>query len=232
MAVSEDWKSTMAVAVKSKSATDYDSLIKTTLDDYTKRFAPLSFWRLPDAKIFKAVVLVESGGPANAAWTKRAMQIGNPGDAALSVLRSKGQHSDLIMNTDLQSRLTDPKQFSIDDPSLNIQAGIAYAFVRAAVFKTSWVADPSKLFSHTVKSGDSLYEIARHEHTSVEQIKTDNPSLGKFLRPKVVLKFHHGNNVTIISGWARMDSDFFTTQYNGGGDVNYKAKVDYVYSLL
>ena len=193
----------------------------------------LLLWRLPDAKRFKAILLVESGGPASPAWTKRVMQIGNPGDPALSVLRSKGQHSDLIMNADLQSRLTDPKQFSIDDPSLNIQAGIAYAFVRAAVFTTSWaVLDPSNLFSHTVKSGDSLYQIARHEQTSIEQLKTDNPTLAKVLRPGAVLKFHHGHNVTTISGWKPMNSKFFATQYNGGGDPNYAAKVEFVYGLL
>jgi hypothetical protein len=233
MAIAQGWKQTMDAAVKNKSAADYDSLIKTTLDDYTKRFGIVpQLWRLPDAKLFKAVVLVESGGPANPAWTKRAMQIGNPGDAALSVLRNKAQHSDLIVKAELQSRLADPKQFSIDDPSLNIQAGMAYAFVRAAMFTTSWLTDSSNLFSYKVKSRDSLYKIALNEHTGIEQIKTDNPTLAKVLQPGVVLKFHHGHYVTSISGWKPMDAKFFATQYNGGGDLDYAAKVDYVYAQL
>ena len=233
MAMSEGWKATMVAAVKNKSAADYDAPIKTILDDYTKRFggAP-NIWRLPDAKLFKAILFVESGGPAGSAWTKRVMQIGNPGDPALSVLRSKAQHSDLIMNADLQSRLADPKQFSFDNPLLNIQAGIAYAFVRAAKFTTSWVADPSALFPYTVKAGDSLYKIALREHTSIEQLKTDNPALAKALHPGVVLKFHRGHYVTTVSGWKSMDSQFFATQYTGGGDAEYAAKVDYVYALL
>ncbi|MEI7714366.1 MAG: LysM domain-containing protein [Rhodospirillales bacterium] len=233
MAMSEGWKATMVAAAKNKSTADYDALVKTILDDYTKRFGKTpDLWRLPDAKLFKAIMLVESGGPAGSAWTTRVMQIGNPGDPALAVLRSKAQHSDLIMNADLQSRLADPKQFPIDDPSLNIQAGIAYAFVRAAKFTTSWVADLSNLIPYTVKSGDSLYRIALREHTSIEQLKTDNPTLAKVLHPGVVLKFHRGQYVTAISGWKAMDAQFFATQYNGGGDAEYAAKVEYVYALL
>lgn len=68
-------------------------------------------------KWIKAMVWVESGGPTNPAWKTRPMQIGNPGDAGLGVLKRGEEGSNLIMDEKLKAGLA-----QINTPAVNIKA--------------------------------------------------------------------------------------------------------------
>ena len=125
---------------------DYDQTIRTEVADYNQRFNSLPGYVAVNWLLCKAMVWTESGGPASAAWKARAMQIGNPGDPAYAVITGGAEGSSLIMDSQLAA---DVKAKAIDEPTLNIRAGIAYLFTKMASFGQQPVIDVTDTQDHT-----------------------------------------------------------------------------------
>lgn len=211
----------------------YDSRIQAEVTGYNVRFLPTvsqTDYRLVDWKLCKAIVWVESGGPSSTAWTARVMQIGNPGDPAINVLRRGAEGSSLIMSRHLAIEV---KSGNIDNPVLNIRAGIAYLFTRLAVTDIQSVlnATDPRTYSYAVVAGDTLERIAEKVGTTVAALTSLNPSKAKIIRPKDVLTYRKASMQRVIVGWREFTTANVARYYNVG-DPDYAAKLDYVLSLF
>ncbi len=229
MALTAGFKATMDAAVADKRAADYDATIKAEVDGYTARFGKTPGYAAPDSKLLKAVILIESGGPSKPSWSKRVMQIGNLHDQALLVLKGGADGASVIMGGQLKMDIASK---SIDDPILNIQAGIAYAMTRAARFSMVTQLDSPDAFTHKAKPGESLSVIASHEGTTIEDLQVSNPKAVAMIHPGQILNFHHSHMTSAVTGWRSIDADFMQNRYNGGGDSQYAEKLTYVISKL
>ena len=224
MAISQKWKDTVDRGITDKRWDDFDAVIKTEIAAYNKRFGKSFDW-----KYVKAMIWTESGGPDNPSWKKRVMQIGNPGDAAYGVLTSGKEGTSLIMSDALKKELK--VKSNIDKPKINIKAGTAYLIARLAKYQEKSVRDAKdkKEYSYTVVGGDSLWKIAKKEGTTVDELKASNPSKKSgHIKKGDVLKYHKAKMTTVVSAWRNFDTATIAARYNGGGDSNYKGKLDYV----
>lgn len=225
MAISEKWKDTLKRAIKDNRWDFYDTTLTTEVAAYETKFSALSNkvnWRL-----LQAMLWTESGGPDNPAWKTRPLQIGNAGDPAYSVLKSAGEGSDLIMSQTLANAI---KTQSIDDPTLNIQAGIAYLYTRlatSAIISVRDLKDP-KVYSYVVVAGDSLAKIAGKVGTTVEELRRLNPKASGVIKPKMELKYVKASMQRSITGWRTFDAKTVADRYNGGGDPEYANKLTYI----
>ena len=98
MALDPKWTTTVDDGLTNAAWDEYDEVIKQEVLDYNVRFGTTSGLYV-DWKLCKAVLWVESGGPSNAAWKGRVMQIGNPGDPAYAVVKAGKEGSALIMDS-------------------------------------------------------------------------------------------------------------------------------------
>lgn len=185
-----------------------------------------------DWKLAKAMVWVESGGPKNPAWNSRVMQIGNSGDPAHGVLKSGTEGSSVIMTDALWQAI---KTQSIDQPVLNIRAGIAYLFTRMAYFATGTVrdSDDTRIYVEVIRHGDSLEKIARRVGTTVEILASmRKESTSTVLRVGEKLQYYKASQATVIQRWRPWDYPTIADRYNGGGDPAYAEKLEYVHTIL
>jgi len=157
------------------------------------------------------------------------MQIGNPGDPAYAVLKEGKEGADLIMSGALKKDLRDGH---INDPKLNVRAGIGYLFTRMAKSDLASVLDGSdpKPFDYTVVAGDSLDRIAGKVGSTVEVLKQLNPGVA-VLQPKQRIVCRKAKIQRVIKGWLSFDSVTVARRYNVG-DPDYAAKLAYVRSLF
>jgi hypothetical protein len=225
MGLTKPFKDTMEAAAKDKRSADYDKLIQGEIGIYNKMHNLSVDW-----KLFKAMVWVESGGPASKAWAQRAMQIGNPGDSGYAVMK-KPRDRDKIVAT--PAILQDVQKGNIDDPTLNIRTGIAYAFVRLAetAFQSVLSSD-KKVYDYPVVSGDSFAKIAPKVGTTVDVLKGLNVGKENSLRPGDVLHYVKASMEWTITGWKSFDPKTLAAGYNGGGDPDYEEKLKFVLKLL
>jgi LysM domain len=225
MALKKEWTDTMLAAAKDKRSADYDKLIQGEIGTYNKMHNLSVDWTL-----FKAMVWVESGGPSSKAWAQRAMQIGNPGDAGYAAIK-KPRDRDKIVAT--PAILQDVQKGSIDDPSLNIRAGIAFTFVRMAdtAFQSVLSSD-KKVYDYTVAKGDSFSKIADKQGTTVDVLKGLNAGKETSLRPGDVLHYLKASMQWTVTGWKTFDEKTVAAAYNGGGDPQYAEKLVFVEKLL
>jgi hypothetical protein len=214
MALNSKWKSTIDDAIDNLDWDDYDDLIKREVEGYRTRFRgnnPSADW-----KLFKAVVWTESGGPDSNVWDKRAMQIGNPGDPAYAVLRGGKEGADIILSDTLKRDL---KTGNINDPELNIRAGIGYVYVRLANTQYESVLDASDTTDHVyaVVSGDSFDAIAKKVGTTIQVLQGMNPTL-KVLHAKDSVKYRKASTQRVLKSWRPFTSKTIAQYYNAGGD--------------
>lgn len=229
MQISPGWKATIDAALKDPRCSAYDPLIKREVASYQARFGKTPGFPALDWRLFKAQLLVESGGPANPVWLTKPMQIGNPNDPAYGVLRRGAQGSTLIMSDQLKSDIaTKP----ISMPDLNIRAAFAYIMTMAAKFRPEQIVDNPKIFHHTVLKNQSYASIARSDHTTIHDLAAENPTAGAVIHPGQVLAFQRAHMATVIVGWRQITPDFLAKYYNGGGDPLYAAKLFYVLGKL
>jgi len=231
MGLLQKWKDTVNDAVSNSAWDEYDQLITDEIAEYNKRLKDTPDFESVDWHLVKAMLWVESGGPSNAAWKRRAMQIGNKGDPGYRVLSHKGEGSHLVMASQLWNDIKDPKQ--IDDPKINIRAGIAYLFTRMATFEDRSVDDASdtKIHEHTVAPGESLWSIAKRHKTTVASLEEHNPEKTKVIRPKQVLKYRKARIEMVITGWRPFRTVTIAQRYNVG-DPDYAGKLDYCVGLF
>jgi hypothetical protein len=229
MTLTAKWKATIDDALTNAHWGDYDSLVRTEVAAYNTRFASTPGFSAPDWKLFKAILWTESGGPSNDAWTHRAMQVGNPGDSALGVLRGQQESASLVMSASLKADISG----SIDAPRLNIRAGIAYVYVRLCKSEFQSVKDPADKTDHTYKvvAGDSLDKIAKKVGTTVDLLKEMNPK-AKVIHPGDVLTYRKASIQRVITGWLTFSNGMVAQRYNGGGDADYADKLAYCLATM
>jgi LysM repeat protein len=234
MTLSQGWKNTVDAGVTDATWDAHDPIIQNEITAYNLKFLNNAGYTAVDWKICKAMVWVESGGPSSAAWTNRAMQIGNAGDQGLGVLQRGEDASLLIMSAQLAAAVKNTAQVGID-PALNIKAGIAYLFTRMSLSEIRSVntENPPTVRQYTVVHGDSLGVIAQKVGTTVEVLENLNPSAKGTIHPGNVLKYTKARRQRVISGWRDFTSmTTIADRYNGGGDPDYAAKLVYVLDLF
>jgi LysM domain len=228
MGLSDGWKKTVEDGVTNRAWDEYDPLIKEEVDAYNKKFAKTTGYVAVDWKLAKAVLWVESGGPSNSAWKKRPMQIGNPGDPGYGVLKQGKEGSDLVMSDQLKIDI----KGDIDQPKLNIRAGIAYLFTKMMKSDIESVFDPtdSTIYPYTIVPGDSFYQIARKVGSTQKALQDLNPHV-KLLKPKDTIKVRKARLERAIKGWQPFTTSTIASRYNIG-DSDYAAKLDHVLKLF
>lgn len=232
MALSQKWKDTVDKGINDKRWDDYDADIKREVTGYGAKFAKKSqFLEKPLPTVnwlyIKAMLWVESGGPDNPAWKTRPMQIGNSGDPGFDVLKQGKEGSRLIMSQGLQKDL---EAGLINKPKVNVCAGIAYLYTRMAKsqIKTLYDDQDKKVYEYTVISGDNLTRIAGKVGTTVEELKDRNKSAGTMIKPGRKLKYRKAKKQRAIIDWRPFTTQNIAERYNGGGDPDYAAKLNYL----
>jgi LysM repeat protein len=222
------WKQTVDDGVSNKQWDEYDSLIQSEVKDYNRRLAATPHFKMLDWKVFKAIVWAESCGPATAAWTMRPMQIGNLKDKGYPCLRNGEETAPLIMSDKLKEDI----KGDINQPQLNIRAGIAYALVRLTTSAIKSVDDPkdTTIYEHVVEKGASFDRIAPQVDTTVASLQKLNPT-AKVLKIGQKIKYRKASMQRVITGWRALTTANLATRYNVG-DPHYMEKLDYVLSLF
>jgi hypothetical protein len=231
MALDAKWKQTVDGGLTDKAWDQYDLLIQTEVRAYNGRFLSTPNYPSLNWQLMKAVVWVESGGPKAQAWKTRPMQIGNPGDPGAATLKSGAEGSSLIMRPELWQ---DIKTKSLDDPQLNIRAGIAYLLTRLVTVGKESLPDAHDFAEHEYKvaQGDSFWTIARKLGTTVETVRKFNPSVSpQHLRPGQIIKYRKAKMTDVIEGWKQFTTNNIATYYNVG-DSSYAEKLNYVLDLF
>lgn len=225
MAIDQKWKDTVKQGINDSKWDGYDKIIKTEVDTYASKFKALE--AKVDWLLIKAMLWSESGGPTNSAWNTRPLQIGNTGDPAYAVLKKGAEGSDLIMSDELKKSIA---AGSINTPEVNIKAGIAYLYTRMAVTNIISVRDlkDSKEYEYTVVGGDSLEKIANKVHTTIFELSRLNPKSSGILKIGQKLKYVKAKMQRSIISWREFSTDVVSERYNGGGDINYAAKLTYI----
>jgi hypothetical protein len=230
MGLHQGWKNLVDDGVTNKTWDEYDDLIKAEIADCNRRFASTPGYKDVDWLLVKAMVWVESGGPSNAAWKRRVMQIGNPGDKGYGVLSRRSEGSRLVMTDQLWHEVKVPKR--INDPKVNVQAGIAYLFTRTATFDTRSVNDPvdTATYIHVVQKGDNLSTIAASHKTTIASLQELNTNTA-VLHPKDVLLYRKARVELVVVGWRTFDTQTIAQRYNVG-DADYSNKLNYCLELF
>lgn len=228
MTLDPKWTDTVDDGVTNTDWDAYDSLIQGEVADYNKRLGATPHFATLDWKMFKAMLWVESGGPQAHAWTTRPMQIGNPHDPGLAVVRGGTEGADLIVSDKLKEDL----KGSINQPALNIRAGIAYALTRLALTDIQSVDDPkdTAIRDYTVVKGDSLDRIAHQQGSTIAALQKLNPTV-KVLHPGQKISVRKASLRRVITGWLALTSANLAQRYNVG-DLQYREKLDYVLALF
>ena len=197
----------------------------------------------PPFALIKAMIWIESGGPTNAAWNGKAMQIGVPGDPGLTTLRSGGEGARWILPDDVKAHL-DAK--SINTPEGNIRAGIGYYLAKHA---RKTVPENASIFDYSLalSSGpppppatlvwnshhDVLDTVARSNHTTYEVLLCLNGAARPSdLKNGQTLKFYAARHGSYITGFKDFSAANAATLYNGGGDPDYEDKLKFVMGLI
>src|SRR4051812_24830269 len=213
MGLGEGWKRTVGDGTTNKAWDEYDSLIQTEVTDYNHKLGATPGYANVGWTLLKAVLWVESGGPHNPAWKTRPFQIGNPGDPAMGVLQKAAEGSDLIMSThlkaDVKSRLNEPK--------VNVQAGIAYLFTRMMKSQIDSVFDPGSPtpLPYVVVAGDSFDAIAKKVGSTIHALQITNPSV-RTLHPKQEILYRKATMKRVITGWLSFTTHNVGVRYNVG----------------
>lgn len=225
--ISKKWKDTMDKATTDPTWDGYDGVIKKEVAYYKSKFATKPALPHVDWLILKAMLWNESGGPSNPHWKARPLQIGNKGDPALKVLLNGKEGSHLVAAPVL---IQDLKAGKINDPTVNVRAGLAYLYTRMANFAHESVLDPKdkKRYEYKVVGGDNLSKIAQKVGTTISELTAMNLKAAKMIHPNDVLYYHKASIVMVIKGWRTFDVKTVAKRYNGDGDRFYEAKLIYI----
>lgn len=221
------WVNTTEAALRDPRSQVYDNLIRQELAEYNRRFTATPGFVPLNFRIFKAMLLVESGGPMKAEWYTQPFQIGNAGDAGHGVLQRGSEGSVLVMSPQLRD---DVRKHSIFDPALNIRAGVAYVLTRMIETRSTSHVLPSEQAIHTyvVEVGDSLERISRRVGSTVDNLRQNNPHLGSNLRPGQLVAYQKADMRPIITGWRSITPESLMARYNGNKDALYARKIKYI----
>ncbi len=227
----EKWKDTIDAAVGDPSWDAHDCEIRTAVNEFNLHLRGKAGYGALDWQVMKAMAWVESGAK-HSEWKVKPMQIGVSGDPGLAAVLGGKEGGELILPPKWLNRLSVATARTL--PAHNIRAAIGYLLMRLASFEFRSVnTDDTRVYEVTVKPGDSLSLIAKNNGTTVEVIRELNPSVSPTaLSPGQRLKYRKASIRRVITGWRVANTTTIAVRYNGGGDPNYTAKLDYVLPRL
>lgn len=240
MPLDPDWLNTIEDGVTNVAWDAHDPILMSEVDSLNTRLPARipSFSRI-DWRLAKAMLWVESGGPSrfnnntkrfesNPSWSGRVLQIGNAGDPAYGVVKDKKDRVSLVVDEQFNPNV------SIETPGNNIKFGLIYLVQKHVSAKWDSVVDPrdSRRYEITAKPGDSLDKIARDVGSTTDLLKRLNPGKDRMLRPGDKVQYQKAALRLVATGWTAVTTATIAERYNGGGDSNYKAKLDHVIEVL
>ncbi len=223
----ERWEQTIDQALTNKAWDEYDDEIRRVVTEYNNFLGQTPGYKPLSCKTIKAMLWVESGGPSNAAWRSRPMQIGNPGDPGLKALLEGHEGGNLIIPDSLKNDLT--VQTASHNPRMNIRAGVGYLLMRCAKFgrettTEGWITD------YQVAPHDTFEKIAHKLGSTVETLHKLNPGI-RVLNPPQKIKFQKAKKHFGIVGWIPITNETIYRKYNVG-DPRYPEKLAYCISII
>ncbi|KVH08010.1 LysM peptidoglycan-binding domain-containing protein [Burkholderia sp. AU18528] len=225
----EKWQDGIDKAAGDAKWDSWDCEIRMAVDEYNRHLSGIAGYRPLDWQLVKAMLWVESG-PANSEWNIRPMRIGVPGDPGLSSLLSGNEGGDLILPPAWKGQLTMGSVRSM--PAHNIRAGIGYLLMKTAHYEYRSVSNVDvKIYEVIVKPGDNLDKIAKAQASTVDTLRKFNPTAA-VLRPGQTLKYQKASVQRVITSWRQISTTLIAQRYNGGGDFNYAAKLDYALKAM
>jgi LysM domain len=222
----EKWKDTIDAAAGDPRWDGHDCEIRAVVNEFNLHLRGQAGFVALDWQLMKAMAWVESGA-LHAEWSRKPMQIGVVGDPGLASFLGGKEGGDLILPPAWRKRLTTATARTL--PAHNLRAGIGYLLMRLASFDFRSVDDAdTRIYEVKVKPGDSLDRIAKAQGTTVEVLRKFNPDASGILRPGQVLKYRKASIRQVIISWRVASTTTIALRYNGGGDPNYAAKLEYV----
>jgi len=223
------WQDGLERAVGNPKWDAYDCEIRTAVAELNRHLSDTAGYRPLDRQLIKAMLWTETGAEA-AEWKVKPMRIGVAEDPGLESLLSGNEGGDLILPPTWKGQLTMESARTV--PAHNIRAGIGYLLMRMARFRhESVLAADTEPYEVTVKTGDSLDKIAQAQGSTLEVLKSLNPTAG-VLHPGQVLKCQKASIQRVITGWRPITTASIAERYNGNRDPNYARKLDYALSLV
>ncbi len=210
---------------------EYDAAIKQEVDGYNKRLKTVAGFQELDWRWVKAMVWTEViAGPDDAAWSSRPMQIGNPGDKGLEVVQKGLDHSDLVVSAEVRTAVK-----SDATGALNIRAGVAYLYHRAAFphYKYSEIIDSSQIETYQLAAGETLSGVASKVGTTVDELMRQSgldAAKASKLQIGATLKYRKAHKIWQITGWDAWKDAI--KAYNSPGDPKYVEKVTKAYEKI
>jgi hypothetical protein len=232
MALHKGWTDTVDKAIDDERWDEHDKFIAAEVTDYNTRLATTKGYAQVDWKLIKAMLWTESGGPSNAAWKGRVLQIGNAGDKGWAALKAKEGAFSLVAPKDIADN---PQLLKVETAKDNIRAAVAYLFTRMCISDIQRVDDPKdkRIYEYKFEASDKNFsEISKKLGTIPEVLMAMNPGKERALRAGLILKYVKAEKKRVITGWLPFTTIKVAERYNGGGDPAYSAKLDYVMSLF
>jgi hypothetical protein len=217
--LTEGWRRTVDAAKSDLRWDLWDAVIRAEVLDYQTRLGLGVDWR-----IFKAQIWTESGA-SSPAWLTRPMQIGNAGDPGYATMRDHREHADAIMSDQVKAALDGGD--SINNPKLNIQVGLAYAYMKLSDYDT--VVTDKQIRTYSVVRGDALERIAHTLGTTQKNLIDLNPQAANGLRVGQKLSYQ---SAEIRPVGCMVNAARLQTYYNGNGDPNYAEKITYCLQII
>ncbi|OED17960.1 LysM domain-containing protein [Burkholderia sp. A2] len=225
----EKWQDGIDKAVGDTRWDSWDCEIRMAVDEYNRHLSGIAGYRPLDWQLIKAMLWVESGA-ADSEWNSKPMRIGVSGDPGLASLLSGNEGGDLILPPAWNGQLTMGSVRSM--PAHNIRAGIGYLLMKTAHYEYRSVSNADvKIYEVIVKPGDSLDKIAKAQASTVDTLRKLNPT-ATVLRPGQALKYQKASVQRVITSWRQISTTLIAQRYNGGGDFNYAAKLDYALKAI
>jgi hypothetical protein len=225
----EKWSDGIDKAVGDSKWNAWDCEIQMVVNEYNRHLTHTASYVNLDWLLIKAMLWTESGA-AHSEWLTKPMQIGVAGDPGLTSFLSSKEGGALILPTAWLGKLTTASVRTI--PSHNIRAGVGYLLMRMANFDhKTIVASDATIHDVVVKLGDSLAKIAKAEGSTIQHLTKLNPT-AHVIHPGQKLKVQRASVQQVITGWRKISTTSIADRYNGGGDPNYAAKLDYALNLI
>jgi hypothetical protein len=225
----EKWKASLSKAAKDPRWDAWDFEIQSSVLDYNSHLHNTPGYISLDWRLIKAMAWVETGADSSQ-WNSKPMQIGVTGDPGLSAFLAEEEGSESIIPPLWKGTMNAASIRST--PAYNFRAGVGYLLMRLANFQFRSVPDAdNKEYEVVVDSGDNLERIARRQATTVDLLKQLNPMVST-LHVGQVLKYKKGAIKRVITSWRHISTASIAHRYNGGGDPQYAAKLDYALAMI
>lgn len=223
------WKDGIDKAVGNPKWNEYDCDIQVAVGEFNRHLLDMAGYKPLDWKLIKSMIWVETGA-ANPKWRSNPMQIGVLSDPGLGDLLADDKGGEIILPPTIRQVLNRANATTI--PHYNFRAGIGYLLMKAANFTFRTIPDAdTAIYEVKVKQGDSFDRIAREQGSTIEILQSLNPTL-RVLHPGQTVKYRKAAIRKVVSNWDPITPNTIPALYNGGGDLLYQQKLNYVFPLL